>query len=231
MRTGTSLVFAALAACLLAAPVSAAKRLTARDRAEISNAIDVFVNHAVKRTNPGAAYGVVDSNLRGGMTQREWSHGDIGVYNYPARGLHHPWTVDYYEGNEVGGELMLQPPRGNKSLGAIIFKIYIDRVRGRWLVDSLMPAATFAPAGKRPSVTAASDFGPGGPSEGSSSAGPQHINPNYAFVPLAALGGAILAVIGWVLVRSLRDRRPRHEPLPPLSIRADDARARPSHRT
>ena len=230
MRTGSSLVFAALAACLLAAPASAAQRLTARDRAEISKAIDVFVNHAVKRTNVGAAYGVVDGTLRGGMTRRQWSRGDIGVYTYPARGVHHPWTVDYYEGNEVGAELMLQPPRGNKTLGAIAFKIYIHRVRGRWLVDSLMPSATFAPAGQRPSVTAQADFAPGGPSEGSSSAGPQHISPNYAFIPLAALGGAILAVIGWGVVRAVRDRS-RHEALPPLRMRADDARARSGNRS
>lgn len=232
MRKGVFFVLAALAACLPAAPASAAHRLTARDRAEINRAVDLFVNHVVKRVNPGAAYGVVDANMRGGMTKKQFSHGDIGAYTYPARGTHHPWTVDYYEGNEVGAELMLQPPRGNKTLGAIAFKIYIDHVRGRWLVDSIMPSATFAPAGQKPSVTAANDFNPSGPGEGSSSAGPQHINPKYAFIPLAALGGAILACMGWLILRAVRERGPRrrHKALPPLSIRADDARARPSHR-
>src|SRR5436305_3610131 len=110
---------------------------------------------------------------------------------------------------------MLQPARGNKTLGAIAFKIYIDRVHGHWLVDSLTPAATFAPAGQHPSVTAAADFNPSGPGEGSSSASPRHINPNYAVVPLAVLGGAILAVVGWALVMAMRDRA-RREALPPL---------------
>jgi hypothetical protein len=229
MRTGVSFALATLTACFLAVPASAAQKLTARDRAEISHAIDVFVNHAVKRSNVGAAYGVVDGNLRGGMTQRQWSHGDIGVYTYPARGTHHPWTVDYVDADEVGAELMLQPALGNRSLGAIAFKIYIDRVGGRWLVDSLMPAATFAPAGKRPSVTAQADFAPAGQGEGSSQASPRHISPDYAFIPLTALGGALLALLGWALVRAVRDR-PRHEALPPLSIRADDARARPGNR-
>jgi hypothetical protein len=223
-------VWACCALALLLVPQASAARLSAADRKEISHAIDVFVNHAVKRVKVGAAYGVVDRNLRGGMTRREWSRGDIGVYTYPARGVHHPWTLDYLEGNEVGAELMLQPPRGNKTLGAIIFKIYIDRERGRWLVDSLFPAATFAPAGKKPAVTAQADFAPSGPGEGSSQAGPQHINPNYAFIPLAALGGAILAVLAWFLVRAVRER-PRRRELPALSIRADDAGAGPSNRS
>ena len=215
---------------LLVVQSASAARLTAADRKAIDHAVDVFVNHAVKRANVGAAYAVVDSNLRGGMTRRQWSHGEIAVYTYPARGTHHPWTVDYVDGNEVGAELMLQPAPGVKSLGAIAFKIYIDRVGGRWLVDELIPAATFAPAGKHPSVTAAADFNPSGPGEGSSSASPRHINPTYAVVPLAVLGGAIIAVMGWALVLAMRDRA-RREALPPLSIRADDARARPSHRS
>jgi hypothetical protein len=213
----------------LALPASAA-RLTAADREQISAAIDTFVNHAVKRQAVGAAYGVVDSQLRGGMSRREWSKGDIGVYPYPARGVHHPWTLDYIDGNEVGVELMLQPPPSNTKVGPIMFKIYVDRVRGRWLVDSFMPVATFAPLqARKTKVTALNDFSPQSAGDSSAPTGHGRVSSTYLVIPFGLLGAAVLGAVGWGLTRALRNR-PRRDALPPLSIRVDDARARTGNR-
>ena len=219
-------VVSALALCL-AVPASAA-RLSSAERKQISRTIDVFVNHAVKRQDVGAAYDAVTPAMRGGMTRRQWAHGAIPVYSYPARGKLHAWSVDYITPGEIGLELMLQPARGSK-LGAIAFHVYLHPVHGRWLVDEIMPAATFAPAGQKPSVTAASDFGPAGRSEGSNQAGPGHINPDYAVLPLAVFGVFALGFLGWLLVQAIRDR-PKRTALPPLSIPGDDARARTGNR-
>ena len=230
MRTGVSLVLATLTACLLAVPARAATKLSARDRQEISRAIDVFVNHAVKRENAGAAYGVVDSQLRGGMSKKEWAGGNIGVYPYPARGLHHPWTLDYVEGNEVGADLMLQPPLSNTKIGPIIFEIYIDHVGGRWLIDSFMPAATFAPLkANKTKVRALPDFSPQAGGDSSNPTGHGRISSAYLVIPFALLGAFVLGLAAWGVTRVVRNR-PRRTTLPPLSIRVDDARARPSHR-
>src|SRR5438046_10446683 len=106
---------------LLVVQSASAARLTAADRKAIDHAVDVFVNHAVKRANVGAAYAVVDSNLRGGMTRRQWSHGEIAVYTYPARGTPHPCTVDYVDGNEAGAEVMMQREKGGQLAGASRF--------------------------------------------------------------------------------------------------------------
>jgi hypothetical protein len=213
----------------LAVPASAA-RLTAADRQQISASIDVFVNHAVKRQKVGAAYGVVDRQLRGGMSRREWAKGDIGVYPYPARGQHHPWTLDYIEGNEVGAELMLQPPLSNTKVGPIMFKIYVDRIGSRWLIDSFMPVATFAPLqAHKTKVRALNDFSPQSGGDGSAPTGNGRISSAYLVIPFGLLGAAVLGALGWGLTRAVRNR-PRREALPPLSIRADDARARTGNR-
>ena len=231
MRIGVSLGLATLTACLVAMPANAGTKLTARDRQEISRAIDVFVNHAVKRQNVGAAYGIVDSQLRGGMSKKEWSRGDIGVYPYPARDRHHPWTLDYFEGNEVGADLMLQPPLNNTKVGPIMFKIYVDRVGDRWLIDSFMPAATFAPLkAHKTKVRALPDFSPQASGGSSAPTGHGRISSAYLVIPFALLGAFVLGLAGWGVTRTLRNR-PRRRALPPLSISVDDARARPSHRS
>ena len=213
----------------LALPAAAA-RLTAADRKAIDAAIDVFVNHAVKRQNVGEAYRVVDGQLRGGMGRVAWARGDIGVYPYPARGQHHPWTLDYVEGNEVGADLMLQPRSGNTKLGPIMFKIYVDHVGGRWLVDSFMPVATFAPlAAHKTKVRSVRDFSPQAGGDTSAPVGHGRISTAYLLIPFGLLGAAVLGVTAWGLGRAVRNR-PRRRALPPLSIRVDDARARTGHR-
>src|SRR4249919_6831 len=117
----------ASAALVLAAPVFAAAPLSARDRQQISAAVDTFVNHAVRRSNVGASYAVVTPNMRGGMTLKQWSRGDLPVNPYPARGQHHPWTVQYRSGNELGLEIILQPPR-KSSLGQLLFELTLKHV-------------------------------------------------------------------------------------------------------
>jgi hypothetical protein len=230
MRTGASFVLAALTACLLAVPATAAPKLSASDRQKISAAIDTFVNHAVKRHGVAAAYGVVDSQMRGGMTKKEWAKGDIAVYPYPARDLHHPWTLDYVEGNEVGAEVMLQPPLSNTKVGPIMFKIYVDRIGGRWLIDSFMPVATFAPLkAHKTKVRALNDFSPQAGGDSSAPTGEGRISTEYLLVPLGLLGAAVLGFSAWGVARAVRNR-PKRTALPPLSIPVDDARARPSHR-
>jgi hypothetical protein len=231
MRMGVSFVLAALTACLLAVPASAAQKLSARDRAEINAAIDTFVNHAVKRHNPGAAYGVLDAQLRGGLGQKQWAKSVLGVYPYPARDLHHPWNLEYYEGNEVGADVMLQPPLSNTKVGPIIFKIYVDHIGGRWLIDSFMPTATFAPLkAHRTKVRAVTDFSPQAGGDSSAPTGEGRISTAYLLVPFGLIGAAILGFAAWGVSRAVRNR-PKRTTLPPLSIPVDDARARPSHRS
>jgi len=210
---------AAMVALAFAAPAAAAPKLSKADRAAITRSIDVFVNHAVKRANPTAAYRVVAPEMRPGINRRQWASGDIPVYPFPAAGSTHPWNILYVTREEVGLELQLNP-RTRGELGPIIFHIYLRPVRdGRWLVDSFMPVATLAPLNaKKTRVLSVRDFSPGAQAEGRS-ASPGRLSHVYLVAPFGVFALLVLGLLSWGGVRALHNRRvqgPRRGPLPPL---------------
>ena len=214
----------------VAGPSAAAKppRLAPSDRAAINATLDIFVNHAVKRKDVAASYDVVTPTLRGGMSRKAWSRGSIPVYPYPAKGSQfHGWTIQYRNSEELAIELLLSPPRSKaRKLGQFLFHVYLKPSHGRWLVDSFMPAATFAPVGKPAVVQAAADFtaSPGGSSynrSGHTRSGIRQISGLYAIVPFSVLGVLLLGLAGWGVFAMIRNRRlagPR-EGLPPAPRR------------
>src|SRR5436190_7121100 len=132
---------ALIAALVLAAPAQAA--LAPVDRRAINRVVDEFVATAVRGHDVAKSYDLVTPQERGDMTRAEWAKGDIPVYPYPARGTSwHDWILDYALKNEVAFELVLQPQRGHK-LDPISFSASVERINGRWLVDSFYPAAMF----------------------------------------------------------------------------------------
>ncbi|HEY7019358.1 MAG TPA: hypothetical protein VH297_12900 [Gaiellaceae bacterium] len=215
-------VLAALALALVyAAPASAAPRLSKAERAQINATLDTFVNHGVKRVDIGASYDAVTPGLRGGMSRTQWAKGNIPVYPYPARGTtFHDWTIDYVTPGEIGIQLeLLPPPARNKTLGPIIFHVYLHPVHGRWLVDLFMPSASLAPLGNKPRIIANNDFSPQAAGEGDVGHGPSRLNHGLLFIPFAAMGLVVLAFIAAVLRGFVRDRRVKgagSKRLPPL---------------
>lgn len=122
-----------------------ARRLTTSDRKAINATLDGFVTHAVKRRAVQQSYELVTPALRAGISRKAWANGSIPVYPYPARGSSfHAWNVLYSNTDETAVQLLLRPKRG-ASVGPISFHVYLQKRRGAWLVDSFMPAATFAP--------------------------------------------------------------------------------------
>ena len=197
---------AVLTALVLGAPAAFAARLTHAERVAINATIDTFVNHAVKRQDPAAAYYVVTTNLRNGASRKAWSHGSIPAYPYPARGTtFHNWTFAYLDGNELGINLMLMPRHGSK-LGPYAFSMTLIHSGKHWLVDTFQPAATFAPTNaKTAKVTAVTDFSPGAPALGE--VGPTHVSSKWAFVPFAFLGVFVVGLAAVALVATMRNRR------------------------
>jgi hypothetical protein len=214
-------------AAAVAEPVAAAtppKRVPLRraDRQAIDRALDRFVPAAVKRENPALAYELVTPALRAGTTRAEWATGTIPVQPFPARGKRfHHWTVSYSYPNHVGLELLLEPTRKNE-IGAIAFAVDVKRLRGRWLVDSFIPAAVFAGAGAPPRISAVPDFGPTG---GTRTPGSSRLRAVWLLVPGAILSLALVILIVYGLSTWLRGRRavrayeaerPHARSLPPL---------------
>ncbi len=220
-----SVAIVVLAACLAALAVTgsaSARRLAPSDRKAINETLDVLVNHGVKRKNVGAAFDVVTPELRGGMSRAAWSRGAIPIYPYPARGTtFHHWTIRYYNAEEIGIELLLNPQRGSE-LGQFVFHVYLKPSRGRWLVDSFMPAATFTPIGERPWVQAQADF-MASSGESGRPVGAGRIGAVFAWVPFAVIGALLLGLLMWGVVAKLRFRRlvgHQREGLPPSPARS-----------
>ena len=239
---GLAILLAAVASLMTAAPALAKEpKLSPADRAAINATLDVLVNHAVKRKDIAKSYDVVTPAMRGGMTRAQWAKGSIPVYPYPAAGRRfHKWTIQYRTKDEVAIELILAPTaRYKRKLGQFLFHVYLQPSKGRWLVDSFMPGATFAPEGKAPVVQAAADFGatPGGQTynrtTGARKHAPVQVSSHFILIPFAVLGLLLAGVAAWGITQWIRARRltvPRALPPSPLSIPADGTRARPRHR-
>jgi hypothetical protein len=202
------LLFACLVAAVAAAVSAPADArsvpLTKRDRQAINATLDAFVRDAVQRRAPARAYELVTPALRADTRRADWTRGDIPVYPYPAAGTRfHEWLLSYSEPGEVGIELILRPRR-SANVGPIVFNVDFRRVDGRWLVESFIPAATYAPEGEAPRMLAHADFAP---QAGGTDPGRSRVNPNYAIViPLSILGSVVLVLLGVWLIGWFRGR-------------------------
>ena len=240
---GRAILIACIAAFASAAPALAAPpHLAPSDRAAIDRTLDIFVNHAVKRHDVGAAYDVVTPTLKGGMTRAQFARGDIGVYPYPAAGRKfHEWNIQYRTRDEVAIELILSPTKRNQAkLGQILFHVYLHPSHGKWLVDEFMPGATFAPIGKPGVVQAARDFQANPSAQTYNRANkikptdPTHVSAKFAIIPFAAIVLVLLGLAVRGIAENIRYRRlatSHASDRAPLSMPRDGSRARPRHRS
>jgi hypothetical protein len=206
------LALIALALSFAAQAAASGRHLSTADRKAISQSINTFVNHAVKRQDVAASFDVTAPELRAGMSRKAWAKGDIPAYPYPARGTSHGWTILYVTKDEVAVNLILRPKPGVRMRG-ILFNVYLRPVHGKWLIDSFMPAATINTElfGNAARVTSVRDFSPGAQSGGPH--GKSLISPDFAIIPFAVLALLLLG-LGVMLARGALSYRPRRQSLP-----------------
>jgi hypothetical protein len=203
-------------------------RLTRADRRRIDSTLDRFVRNGVAGRNLLAAYKLVTLAFRGGTTRAQWTRGDSPVYAYPTApgSVAGQWRLTYSYRRDVGADLMLHSRRPRK-VGPIVFQVELLKRRGRWLVDSFAPIATFTPIGVGPQhETGPADYG------GSASASDIHadkgaLNPLWIVVPAAILALSLLVPLGFAVAGRIRDRRAARafeatlpKTLPPLPPRS-----------
>jgi hypothetical protein len=213
-----AVLVSALLALIMAGPAGAA-RLPASERDAINRTIDRFVNTAVKRRDVDAAWNLVTPDVRAGVSRSAWDKGNLPVIPYPAQGTtFHDWTVDFASRSEVDFELMV----GKSKSDSIQFTGTVKKLRGRWLIDSFNPAATFSGGG---TVVGTHDFT--APSGAGDSTGVTRLGSTWIAIPAALIGGAVLCLLGFVVFVLLRNRRAyRREalrPLDPLVLRRRDS--------
>ncbi len=201
-----------------------AVRLTRADRKVVNETIDVVMNDGVKRQNPSEVYGIVTPNLRSQATRAEWRRGDIPVYPYPALGKKfHGWTINYSHRNHLNVDLLVMPSRNRAKLGPVALTIDLRKVRKEWLVDGIFPIATFAPIppqGNRGPVISTYDLVPA--AAGARPTGARsRLSHAYFVLPAAIIGGGIAFVVGFFVLRAVRDRRAHRRYLAQRALRTE----------
>lgn len=202
LRRGLAVLVLVAVAAAAAGTAHGATRLGPTDRRAIDVLLDRFVPSAVARKNPAASWRLATPAMRAGTTFRQWRHGDLPVYPYPARGTQfHGYTVDYALPGDVVLELMI-PPRAGARVDPISFSVEVKKVRGRWLVDSFYPAASFSSGTER--VVGPRDFTPGA---GSAGGGEARLGAVWLAVPAVLLGGILLVPLAMFALSWRRNRR------------------------
>jgi len=119
--------------------------MTAARRVAIDSLLDSFVPAAVERRDPDHALSLVTPAFRAGVTRAGWARGELPVMPYEAEGKRfHGWTLDYSLADEIGVDVLLRPGK-TETRGAVAFTAVFKHRDNRWLVDSFVPAAFFAP--------------------------------------------------------------------------------------
>jgi hypothetical protein len=156
----------------------------AADRAAIDRTLDVFVPAAIGRHDSVRAWPLATEKMRLGSDKGEWRNGFLPVTPFPVVGKSfHGWTLDRATANRADIVLLVHLRKG-APLSAVSFDIAMRKLRGRWLVDSAVAAATFASAGSDSKILAQPDFAPSG-------------GPAYSTVPFSRTGRISAK---WVLI-------------------------------
>lgn len=135
------------AVCLVALAIVpgavAAPEIAAPDRAAIRSVLNEYIPAMLQRKDVRRGWELSGPQIRGSSTLREWLHGGVPVYPFPARGDEvKTWTTTYVTPGDVGLDLLIQPRKGAKAM-AIAFRIEMTRIRGAWKVNAFYPEATF----------------------------------------------------------------------------------------
>lgn len=103
-----------------------------------------FIQTAVARKNLKSAYWIVNDDLRGGLTQKQWLKGDIPVLFYHANNAKTvQFKTDYSYQTQALFEANLHAVPGTETRPALLFFIGLKRqggkANGRWLVNYFEP--------------------------------------------------------------------------------------------
>jgi hypothetical protein len=178
------------------APMTRARRQT------VDAILDTFVPAAVERKDPIRALPLVTPAFRSGTSRQEWRHGQLPVFPYVTRNRSfHTWTLNYSYPREMSVEILLHPAP-KETLGSLAFTAVLKETKGRWLVDSFVPAATFAAEKKTPKILASPDFTPFADGRGAN-----RLSAQWLLLPAAVLALIVLVPIGIGLAKLRRSRR------------------------
>ena len=204
----------ALALLLLGSPAPSASAkakptLPTADRTAIDRTLDVFVPAAIARRHSERAWPLATEHMRVGTDRAEWAKGFLPVTPFPVIGTSfHGWTIDRVAGKRADIVLLVHLRKG-APLGAVSFNLAMQKVGGRWLVDSAVPAATFSAPGSDSQILAQPDFAP---QAGQAFSKSGRISSTWLLIVAGVLLGLVVVTAIVVIVgHGAKDRRVRRE--------------------
>jgi hypothetical protein len=203
--------FALVAAVVLAgwpaATAQAKPTIAPADRAAINRTLDVFVPAAIARRHSERAWPLTTATMHLGGSKAEWARGFLPVTPFPVIGkTFHGWTLDTAAKKKADVVLLVHLKKGGP-LGAVSFDIAMREIGGHWLIDSAVPAATFAAPGSDSKVLAQPDFAP---QAGQAFSKTGRISAKWVLIiPGIILGLIVLTPFGVFGAHRLQDRRLR----------------------
>jgi hypothetical protein len=101
-----------------------------------------FIQTAVARKNLREAYGLSGPQIVQGQSLKSWLTGNIAVPPYPVNALAYaPMKIDYSYPKEALIEVALLPtPKSH--IRAMLFMMQLDKIHGKWVVNSWVPRTT-----------------------------------------------------------------------------------------
>jgi hypothetical protein len=175
-------------------------RLTVEDRRAIDAVIGRFVSAGVERRDPLAAYALSTRALRRSATRAEWRRGALPVMPYKAAGPP-GWHLDYAYPGDAVIDVVLRPAKDEPTKRAIIYTAELKRERNRWLVESMVPSATFGDG----TVYSRVDMGPQAVASAPAKA---RLSKSWIYVPIGLIAGLVLLVPAGIGAGAwLRNRR------------------------
>jgi hypothetical protein len=199
-------VAAALAAVVLVPAASAAPTIAAPDRAAIRDVLNRYIPAMLLRKDVRLGWQLSGPQIRGSSTLKEWLHGGVPVYPFPARGDEvKTWTTTYVTPGDIGLDLLIQPRKGAKAM-AIAFRIEMTKIRGAWKVNAFYPEATFdLKTGKVFSPQDATNNG------ALAMQANQRVSGRWLLLPLGLGAGVLVAVAAGLVWRRRRAQSPYRE--------------------
>jgi hypothetical protein len=178
--------------------------VTAKRRHDIDTLLDGFLPSALERRNLADLRKLVTPSFAAGVTDAEWQRGQIPVLPYkPRDSRFRGWVVNYSYANEVSLDVLVHPS-AKEQLGAIAFTAVVKRTHGKWLIDELVPTASFAKEKKAPRILAQPDFQP---NMVQGATNKSRLGATWLAVPAAVLATILLVPIVVLLLNIRRNRR------------------------
>ena len=178
--------------------------VTAKRRRDIDSLIDRFLPAVLERRDLADARRLVTPAFAAGVTDAEWMRGQIPVLPYkPRDSRFHGWVVRYSYANEISFDVLVHPS-AKEQLGAIAFTVVAKRNHGHWLIDELVPTASFAKEKKAPRILASPDFQP---NMVQGSTNKSRLSATWLAVPGALLATILLVPLVVLVLNIRRNRR------------------------